>query len=216
MKHRTEAYASVRHPNVSIESESSEHPSLDDVYAASEGMRRVAALCRRLVESRGHAWMSGEPGSGKQWLARAIAAGPMSEGRPFVSVDCRSLAEGAFEHKLLRSARHGVLYLRHIESLSAELQAELLQALCSDEAGPADVDAAQVESIQVLVATRRPPEEALSGTRFRDDLFRRLRGLHVAVPPLRERLEDLPGLASALARKHGMAVNIYNGPVTIE
>lgn len=167
-------------------------------------MRRVHALCGRIAESRVHAWISGEAGTGKQWLARAIAAtGDRPNGGPFVCVDCSAIAEGAFEEKLLPSAQQGVLYLRNIEKLSGLLQAELLQALCSGESRPAGVEPARAEQVQILVGTRLPPEQTLSGVRFRDDLFRRLRGLHVAVPPLRERLEDLPGLVVDLTHKHG-------------
>jgi DNA-binding NtrC family response regulator len=194
---------SVQHPNVSSRLDEAEKPSLVDVRTQSESMRRVLALCGRIAESRVHAWISGEAGTGKEWLARAIAASGSRAGGPFVSVDCSAIAEGAFEDKLLPSAQRGILYLRNVEALSGLLQAELLQALCSGENRPAGVEPARAEHVQILVGTRRPPEESLTGTRLRDDLFRRLRGLHVSVPPLRERLEDLPALATELAHKHG-------------
>jgi DNA-binding NtrC family response regulator len=136
-------------------------------------------------------------------VARACDCRERPTEGPFVCADCSAIAEGAFEEKLLPSARGGILYLRNIETLSGLLQSELLQALCSGESRPAGVERARAEHVQILVGTRRPPEEVLSGTHFRDDLFRRLRGLHVNVPPLRERIEDLPTLAAELTRKHG-------------
>lgn len=193
----------MHHHNVSSRFAPENPPHLAGIRAQSESMRRVVALCGRIAETRVHAWISGERGVGKEWLARAIATcGPAAD-TPFVVADCAAIAEGAFEEKLLPSARHGVLYLRNIESLSGMLQAELLQALCSGENRPAGVEPARAEDVQVIVGTRRPPEDALAGTRFRDDLFRRLRGLHVSVPSLRERTEDLALLIDQLILEHG-------------
>jgi DNA-binding NtrC family response regulator len=187
---------------------------LDRIVAVSPAMRRLVQTVRTLAESDPNVLIEAESGTGKELLARAIHdLSPRSRG-PFVPVDCGALPEGIAERELFghergaftgahrsapglfRSADGGTLFLDEVGELSPALQAKLLRALQEREVRPLGATAALAVDARIVAATNRDLTAEVRAGRFRADLFYRLRVVALSIPPLRERPEDLPALAS--------------------
>jgi DNA-binding NtrC family response regulator len=183
------------------------------LLGGSLAMRRLYPICQRLAESDVPLVIEGETGTGKEALAEAIhAASPRSSG-PFVVFDCTAVPDALIESALFghekgaftgavnarpgvfEEAHHGTLLIDEIGDLDKSLQAKLLRAIQKSEIrrlggqGWVKVDA------RVIAATRRDLDKEVQAGRFRDDLFFRLAVARVALPPLRERQEDVEPLA---------------------
>ncbi|MCU0792805.1 MAG: sigma 54-interacting transcriptional regulator [Opitutaceae bacterium] len=160
--------------------------------------------------------LAGESGTGKELLARAIHYGGRQATAPFVRVDCTAL--GAAQAELLlfgqakasgvperrgfcEQAEGGTLFLDEIGDLPAALQGRLLRMLEDGVFWPAGADQPRTLNARVIAATHADlPEKVAAGT-FRQDLYYRLAHFPIAVPSLRERLEDVPALAAHLVEK---------------
>jgi Nif-specific regulatory protein len=158
--------------------------------------------------------VQGESGTGKELVARAIhRTGRRSAGR-FVAVDCGSLSDGLIDSELFgyrkgaftgavesragifEAANGGVVFLDEIGNLSLKLQGKLLRVLQEREVRPLGDSASRKIDVQVIAATNRKLAGEVRRGRFREDLFYRLNVMEISVPPLRDRLEDLPLLIS--------------------
>jgi transcriptional regulator with PAS, ATPase and Fis domain len=162
--------------------------------------------------------IEGETGSGKEGIARAIHAWSGRKGS-FLALNCAALPEALAEGELfgyrkgaftgadranpgyLRAAHNGTLFLDEIADLSPVLQPKLLRALEQREVIPLGETQPVPVDARIVVATQAPLTEAVAAKRFRGDLFARLDGLRVRVPPLRERTEEVPFLFMNLLRK---------------
>jgi two-component system response regulator AtoC len=184
----------------------------------SPAMQGVVALLERIAATspRSPVLLLGETGSGKEalaWHLHQRSAGPAA---PFIQVNCAALPEamaeselfgherGAFtdakgtKRGLVELAHRGTLFLDEVGELSAALQAKLLTFLDGGRFRRLGGEREQQSSARVVAATNRDLEREVKAGRFREDLWFRLSVFRVAVPPLRERLEDLPGLAEGL------------------
>lgn len=187
-----------------------EEPGLAGESPAIQALRGLAAKAARAEAS---VLILGESGSGKELVAREIhRLGPRSAS-PLVAVNCAALSgplleselfgheRGAFTGAdrgragLFEAADGGTLFLDEIAEMSAELQARLLRAVQFGEIRRVGSDAARIVSVRVLSATHRDLEKGIAAGTFRQDLYYRLQGIVVRVPPLRERAEDIPLLA---------------------
>jgi DNA-binding NtrC family response regulator len=188
--------------------------TLDGIVAVSPGMRRVVETVRALAESDSNVLIEAESGTGKELVAHAIHdTSARARGR-FVPVDCGALPEGIAERELFghergaftgahrsapglfRSAHGGTLFLDEVGELSPVLQAKLLRALQQREVRPLGSTAALPVDARIVAATNRDLGEEVRTGRFRADLFYRLRVVALSIPPLRERPDDIPALAS--------------------
>jgi two-component system response regulator HydG len=176
-------------------------------------MVRLRELLSRVATAEGTVVITGETGSGKELVARALHAASARSERPFVVLDCGAIpgtlleselfghARGAFtdarteRRGLLVQADGGTLFLDEIGELPLELQPKLLRALQERCVRPVGGDAEVSFDVRVVVATNRDLEAAVENGRFRRDLFFRLEVFHVAVPPLRSRGNDILLLA---------------------
>jgi two-component system, NtrC family, response regulator GlrR len=131
--------------------------------------------------------ISGESGTGKELLARAIHKASPRRAKPFVTVNCSTLADGQLEGALLRSAEGGTLLLDEIGALPMPAQLKLLQLL-QDDAAPANV--------RIISATNRDLQSLLASGQFREDLYYRLNVVHIELPALSRRREDIPVLVA--------------------
>jgi PAS domain S-box-containing protein len=182
----------------------------EDVVSKSHAMRGVRELMPLVANSDSTVLIEGEPGTGKELLARAIHnLGPRREG-PFVAVNCGALPEtlveselfghvrGAFtdakDDKLGRfaMAEGGTLLLDEIGDVSSATQVKLLRVLQEKEYLPLGGSTPRIADVRILAATNRDLALEVMNGRFRQDLFYRLNVVRIALPPLRSRTEDIP------------------------
>jgi two-component system nitrogen regulation response regulator NtrX len=182
-------------------------------------MQQVRGLIARVAPTEARVLITGESGTGKELVAAAIHAASRRRGRAFVTVNCaaipRDLVEsemfghergaftGATERRLGRFelAHGGTLFLDEVGDLSQEAQAKLLRTLETGELQRIGAEATTRIDTRIVAATNRQLEEAVHHGAFREDLFFRLNVFPIELPPLRERLEDVPALASHLAAR---------------
>jgi DNA-binding NtrC family response regulator len=191
-----------------------------DLVAVSPAMRQVQDWVRRAAASRATVLLTGETGTGKEVVARAIHQRGPDADQPFVAVNLAALPEAMVESELfghekgaftgaerrreglLRAAGSGTVFLDEIAELPASAQAKLLRALESHEIQPLGSDASATFEARVIAATNRDLARQASEGRFREDLYYRLNVLQIRLPPLRERPEDIPALVEALVARH--------------
>ncbi len=186
----------------------------DGLVGRSGGMLAVYKQIALACGSDAPVLVTGETGTGKELVARAIHRHGARAERPFVPVNCGALPDGLLEselfghtrgaftgavadkHGLFEEARGGTLFLDEIGEMSPALQVRLLRALESGEVRRVGAPRATVVDARVIAATHRDLERAAREGRFREDLFYRLHVFVIQVPPLRERREDVPLLAA--------------------
>ncbi|NUO49919.1 MAG: sigma 54-dependent Fis family transcriptional regulator [Polyangiaceae bacterium] len=195
---------------------------LGDLRGGTAAMRRLMSDIRRVAQSNVPVLLIGESGTGKELLARGIHDASPRAKKPFITVDCGSLTptlvaselfgheQGAFTgaNKLKRGAfEHadgGTLFLDEIGELPAELQTNLLGALERKRfcrvGGHTEIEV----DVRVVAATNRDLRAEVNAGTFRLDLYYRLAVVTLAVPPLRERAEDIPLLLEHFAREEGL------------
>ena len=184
----------------------------------SASMAKVARTIARVAQTESTVLIRGESGTGKDVVARAIHAQSELCERPFVVVDLGAIPEALIESQLFGSVKGaftgaagrkglfqaadgGTLFLDEVGNLSLESQAKLLRAIESGEVLPVGGTAPVPARVRLLAATNRDLEEAVAAGDFRQDLYYRLNVLQITIPPLRERRDDLPGLAICILAK---------------
>ena len=190
-----------------------------ELIGSGPAMQHVAALISRVAPTEARVLITGESGTCKELVAAAIHSSSRRQGRAFVTVNCaaipRDLVEsemfghergsftGATERRLGRFelAHGGTLFLDEVGDLSQEAQAKLLRTLETGELQRIGAETLMRVDARVVAATNRDLGEAVGSGAFREDLFFRLNVFPVHLPPLRERLEDLPALVAHLAER---------------
>ncbi len=192
-------------------------PSL---IAEAGAMRPVLDLIARVGPSDANVLITGEPGAGKEVVARRLHAVSARAGRPMITVNAGGLAEGVFESELFGHVRGAftdakadrvgrfeladgaTLFLDEIANVPLNLQAKLLRVLETGEMERVGSSKTKQVNVRVISATNANlPEEVASG-RFREDLLFRLNTIEIHLPPLRERREDISALASYFLDMH--------------
>jgi len=181
---------------------------------ASKAMETVAKLAKRVAESDASVLLTGEHGTGKDVVARSIHAASARARGPFVPVNAGALAEGVFESELFghvkgaftdaradrigcfELAEGGTLFLDEIGTMPVSQQAKLLRVLQSGEFSPVGSSRIKRADVRVIAATNVHIAREVAEGRFRDDLLYRLNTVEIAIPPLRERREDIVDLAA--------------------
>jgi transcriptional regulator with GAF, ATPase, and Fis domain/tetratricopeptide (TPR) repeat protein len=190
-----------------------------DIVAQSRPMLDVFDTLDRMTASTLPVVIEGETGTGKELVARAIHYNSPRKARAFVSINCAALPENLLESELFGykkgaftgatqesrglfvHADKGTLFLDEIGDMSTTLQAKLLRALQEGEVRPLGGKASVPVDVRVICATNKVLTELIGRGEFREDLYFRLNVLHVALPPLRERGEDIPLLAAHFLRQ---------------
>ncbi|WP_224361137.1 sigma-54-dependent transcriptional regulator [Hyalangium versicolor] len=180
---------------------------------ASEAMSRLAQLVQRAGPRDVTVLITGESGTGKERVAEALVRASPRASRPYLRFNCAALthelaeaelfghARGAFTgaHRdrqgLFREADGGTLLLDEVGELAQPLQAKLLRVLQEGEVRPVGEDRPIKVDVRIIAATHRDLRKLASEGKFREDLYYRLNVVHLRVPPLRERPEDIPVLA---------------------
>jgi DNA-binding NtrC family response regulator len=189
------------------------HPDLPPLFAASAAMAPVIRVLDRVAPSDASVLVTGEHGAGKDVIARWIHARSKRSAGPFVPVNVGALAAGVFESELFGHVRGaftgavaeragcfelasgGTLFLDEIGTLSLDHQAKLLRVLQSGELSAVGSSKTKTVDVRVVSATNASLTEEVAAGRFREDLLYRLNTVEIAVPPLRERPEDIVPLA---------------------
>ncbi len=208
--------------------------AVGDLLGSTEAMRTLFDSIRRVAQSTATVVIRGESGAGKELVARAIHdLGPRRD-RPFVSVNCAALPETLMESELfgyergaftgavaakegqIELAQRGTLFLDEIGTLSLSLQSKLLRVLDGHYVTrlggkkPIKVD------FRLLTATNEDLEKAVKEARFRDDLYYRIHVVPLFVPPLRERVDDIPLLIDYFLKVYCAANHIPPKPIDDE
>ena len=188
-----------------------------DIVWTSAAMQRVMAQVDRVAASETRVCILGETGTGKELVARAIHDRSARKDKPFVTVNCAAVPSELIESELFghekgaftgAAARHlgkfeqahgGTLFLDEIGDMPSTMQAKLLRLLQEGELERIGGERPVVVNTRVLVATHRDLESLVKKGAFREDLYHRVFVFPVVVPPLRERIDDIPLLAEHFA-----------------
>jgi two-component system response regulator HydG len=198
---------------------------------ASEAMSRLAQLVQRAGPRDVTVLITGESGTGKERVAEALVRASPRASRPYLRFNCAALTpelaeaelfghvKGAFTgaHRerqgLFREADGGTLLLDEVAELALPLQAKLLRVLQEGEVRPVGVDRAEKVDVRIIAATHRDLRKLASEGRFREDLYYRLNVVHLRVPSLRERPEDIPVLARMFLDR--FSDRFHTGPLKV-
>ena len=183
---------------------------------------RVVELALRVASSDATILLAGETGTGKELVARAVHYCSPRQAKPFVPVNCGALPDhlvenelfghtkGAYtdasspEKGLVAEAEGGTLFLDEVDTLSMSAQVKLLRFLQDHEYRPVGSARSITADVRVIAATNAELSEQVQAKRFREDLYYRLHVIALRLPPLRERLEDIPQLAVHFLRRYGI------------
>jgi DNA-binding NtrC family response regulator len=195
-------------------------------------MRHVRALATRAAAGDAKVFITGESGVGKDVVARYIHAHSIRASRPFVAVNCAAIADtlletelfghargsftGAYRDRIgrLEAAHRGTFFFDEIGEMSLQMQAHLLRFLESGEIQPVGSAGTSVRiDVRIISATNRDLSQLVAAGAFRSDLLYRIKVLHIHVPPLRERKEDLPLLIESAASRTGRPIRFTDAAI---
>ena len=185
----------------------------DMMIGKSDAMRRVALLIGKVAPMDSTVLITGDTGSGKEIVARTIHRLSPRKSKPFVTVDCGSLVETLFESEMFGHvkgaftgaaettsgkflmAEGGTIFLDEISNISIAMQARLLRVIQEREIAKVGSNELEKIDIRIISATNKNLVDEIQKERFREDLYYRLNVFQINVPPLRERIDDIPLLA---------------------
>jgi transcriptional regulator with PAS, ATPase and Fis domain len=197
------------------------------VITASKQMKDLFAYAARVAASDAKVLITGESGVGKDVIARHIHAHSLRRGREYVAVNCAGVTESLLESELfghvkgsftgahrdklgkLQLANGGTLFLDELGEMSARMQGSLLRFLENGEIHPVGSDTtSSTVNVRVIAATNRNLPEMVTAGQFREDLLYRVRVIHLHVPPLRDRREDIRPLATHFLGRSGKNITL--------
>jgi transcriptional regulator with PAS, ATPase and Fis domain len=191
----------------------------------SERMREVYQFVSRVAARDSNILIQGESGTGKELVARAIHSNSTRADRPFVAINCAAIVDTLLESELfghekgaftgavaqkkgkLETAEGGTVFLDEVGELAATLQAKLLRVLQEREFERVGGTRTVKLDIRLIAATNVDLNEASRDGKFRQDLYYRLNVVSIVVPPLRERVDDIPLLAAYFTARYSEKVN---------
>jgi len=197
-------------------------------------MRAVLSLVQRAARSHATVLLSGETGTGKELLARAIHDASPRHARPFVAVNCAAFPEALLESELFghlrgsftgadrdkkglfEEADGGTIFLDEIGETPLAIQAKLLRVLQEREVRPVGGVRSKRVDVRVVAATNRTLRDEVATGAFREDLFYRLAVFPIRVPPLRERPEDVLVLANHFLGEHARREGVAPSPIAAD
>jgi DNA-binding NtrC family response regulator len=201
---------------------------LGDLVGESVAMLNIFGLIRQVAPTKASVLVTGESGSGKELVARAIHTCSPRSAEPFLAINCAALPESLMESELfghekgaftgavdrragaMELAHGGTLFLDEIGEMPMPMQAKLLRVLEDFKFRRLGGKSEILADVRLISATNRPPETAISEGKLREDLYYRLNVFHIEMPPLRDRPGDVPLIAAKmienLNRKHGTRV----------
>jgi len=222
---QTEERNRLRQENLRLRNEVLEEFSFENMVAKSKPMKEIFETIQKIAGYKTTTLITGESGTGKELIARAIHYNGIRKNAPIVAVNCGGLPENLLESELFgyvkgaftdavkdkaglfQEANGGTLFLDEIGDLPLPLQVKLLRVLQDEIVRPlGSTDNIKVD-VRIVAATAADLNDKIRQGTFRDDLFYRINVLHIEVPPLRERKEDIPMLVEHFVRKFNKRLN---------
>ncbi|MBK8379104.1 MAG: sigma-54-dependent Fis family transcriptional regulator [Nitrospira sp.] len=198
---------------------------LENVIARSPAMQRLFQQVAQIADSDATILLTGETGTGKEVLARVLHANSRRSKGPFVALNCAAISETLFESELFghirgaftnavaakrglfQSANGGTLFLDEIAEMSLPMQVKLLRAVQEREVREVGADYATKVDVRIITATNKDLTESVKAGTFRHDLYYRVSVVPLAIPPLRERKDDIPLLAQHFLKQSAKRSN---------
>ncbi len=205
--------------------------NVEDMIGNSESMRKVLKDIANVAQSNSSVVITGESGTGKELVARAIHSNSPRKFFPLVSVHCGALTESLLESELFghekgaftgamynrkgrfEMADNGTIFLDEIATISTKMQIDLLRVLESKKFVRVGGNKEISSDFRVICATNRDLKGMVEKGTFREDLFYRLNVVNIYVPPLRERIEDIPLLVDYFINKYCTSMNRPAGTI---
>jgi len=190
------------------------------IIGRSRAMQEVIRRAELVAETKSTVLISGETGTGKELVARAIHDRSAQRDMPLIKVNCAAIPETLLESELFGHVRGaftgatgtkkgkfaladgGTIFLDEIGTMSPTLQSKLLRVLQEREFEPLGSERTERVDVRIIAATNRDIRQMVSDGKFQEDLFYRLNVIPIEIPPLRERRDDIPPLVEHFVRKH--------------
>jgi transcriptional regulator, propionate catabolism operon regulatory protein len=198
---------------------------MQDIVAVGSNMQNLITKAKKFAETEASTLIYGETGTGKEFFSHAIHNHSHRKMSPFVAVNCAALSETLLESELFgheegaftgakkggkiglfELANHGTIFLDEIGDISSNLQVRLLRVLESKEVIRVGGDKIVPVDVRIVSSTHRDLREEVRVGRFRKDLYYRLAVLRLSIPPLRNRVRDIPELLMPLLGKYGKSL----------
>jgi len=197
----------------------------DNIIGRSAAMQEIFATIERVAPTNATVLLAGESGTGKDLIARAIHYHSPRRDRPFVKINCAALPENLMESELFgyekgaftgaasskpgkfEQADTGTVFLDEIGDVPQATQVKLLRVLQEREFERLGSNKTRHIDVRILAATNADLRAALENGEFREDLYYRLNVVPISMPPLRDRVEDIPALAEHFIKKHAGEMN---------
>ncbi len=198
--------------NIALKGETARY-HLDNIIGSSPAMQNVFRMVARCAPTNSTVLLTGDSGTGKELIARAIHYNSLRRDKPFVAVDCTSLSENLLESELfghvkgsftgavsdkkglVEVADGGTLFLDEIGNISLSIQAKLLRFIEEREFKPVGDTRSRSVNVRLVSATNKDLKTMVAHGEFREDLYYRINIFPIELPPLRERRDDIPILA---------------------
>jgi len=204
---------------VTLRREMERQAQFNNIVTQSKRMKTIFRLIERVASTMSSVLITGESGTGKELIARAIVFNSDRKDKPFVTINCGAIPENLLESELfghmrgsftgaikdhrglIEEADGGTLFLDEVGEITLPVQVKLLRFLQEGEIRRVGDTKVRKFDVRIISATNRNLEEAIRDGVFREDLFFRLNVIPIFLPPLRERKEDIPPLASHLLQR---------------